>query len=442
MKTDWEGRVIRTALVLLASISQGCRVIESRIPGSKVKPTEVAATSRPAPTATATSMPPTPTDRPPDTETPGLTGMYGPFAIVSPVPPDAAVLDVRAAPDGALWLSTDAGLSVLRAGSWAHLGGAQAMVLGFDAASRAWTADESGDRVTVWSGSASRTMGVESGWSAAGRISQARPYATVNDRLVTDGRGWSWLVTRHDIRVFDGEVWRVFSSAEAGFAPSTEMVDMGVEPRLRDVAVDSVGDVWVTDCTWGGPGPLGFGARWYDGTAWEGQTSSVVGSGCIEAIEVDGVGRVWLGIDGDLWCYTPGQGWEEFAHPDVALPQDTRWGYIVDLVLGGDGEVWVTMAPCGGASCDVGLFQLFHVREGSWTHLDLSQSGGETAWVDLALDQQGKGWACAGNTLYEVVGGAMTPVYASGDFACRLERGSSGDTWLWQPGLTGLWVTR
>ncbi len=110
MKTDWEGRVIRTALVLLASISQGCRVIESRIPGSKVKPTEVAATPRPAPTATATSMPPTPTDRPPDTETPGLTGMYGPFAVVSPVPPEAAVLDVRAAPDGALWWSTDAGL--------------------------------------------------------------------------------------------------------------------------------------------------------------------------------------------------------------------------------------------------------------------------------------------------------------------------------------------
>ncbi len=110
---------------------------------------------------------------------------------------------------------------------------------------------------------------------------------------------------------------------------------MGVDPRLRDVAVDSVGDVWVTDCTWGGPGPLGLGARWYDGNAWSaGQTSSVVGSGCIEAIEVDGAGRSAGHRRRSVVLYT-GTGWEEFAHPDAALPQDTRWA-TSSIILGGD----------------------------------------------------------------------------------------------------------
>ncbi len=253
--------------------------------------------------------------------------------------------------------------------------------------------------------------------------------------MVTDARGWSWLVTSRDIRVFDGERWRVISPEDAGFTPSEEMVEMGFGFRLRDVGVDSTGDVWVTDCAWGGPGPVGQGARWYNGSSWEGQESTVISSGCIEAIEVDATGRIWIAVDGDLQRYTPGQGWEEFAHPDVLLPEPLRWGDIIDLTLGGDETAWVTMAPCGGASCDVGGYLLFRVREGAWTLIS------DAGIADPALDAEGDGWLCAGNALYRVGEDGITVDYEGRDFACRLERDTAGQTWIWQPGHVGLWVT-
>ncbi|MCU0520812.1 MAG: hypothetical protein MUF84_08985, partial [Anaerolineae bacterium] len=303
-----------------------------------------------------------------------------------------------------------------------------------DSAVRVWTAGEAGDQVTVWSGRASRIMGTESGWTPAGTISRALPYATVSERLITDGRGWSWLATSHDVRAFDGGRWRVFSPEEAGFTPSAEMVDMGFGFRFRDVAIDSTGDVWVSDCAWGGPGPVGQGARWYDGATWDGQTSSVVGSGCIEDIEVDVAGRIWLGINGDLWRYSPGEGWEQFTHPEDELGEDLRWGYIIDVVLGGEETAWVTMAPCGGASCDTGSYHLYRVRGGEWA---LMSSAGI---ADVAVDSSGNGWICVGNALYRVTAGEMAPAYDEGAFACRLESDGKRYTWLWQPDVAGLWI--
>jgi hypothetical protein len=432
-------RTIRFALIVVACLSLGCVVIEALAP----RPTESDATEaptapQPTPTEALTPVPPTATlePEPPDEPAPPVqAGVFGPFAVATPQPPAGAVLDLRAASDGALWLTTDEGLSVLRAGAWTHLSPEPVILLGFDNTARAWTADETGDQVTVWSGQTSRTLGADAGWTPAGTISRNPPYTTVSDRFVIDGRGWSWIATRHDVRAFDGERWRVFAPEDAGFTPSDDMVEMGFGYRFRDVAVDSTGDVWVTDCAWAGPGPIGQGARWYNGTTWEGQTSSVVGSGCIEAIEVDAAGRIWVAVDGDLWRYTPGQGWEEFAHPDLALPEPLRWGYIVDLTLGGGETAWVTMAPCGGASCDVGVYLLFRIREGSWTQIS------DAGMADLALDRNGDGWLCVGNALYQVSEDEPALIHEGNDSTCRLEVDVAGQTWLWQPGTAGLWVT-
>ncbi len=425
------------ALIVLACAGLGCGVIEMLVSQATVSPPVEATPTVPLPPTMGPISTPTASQSLPDadTPTPPPRSIFGPFTEAPSGSLPGAVDDVRAAPDGALWVGSDEGLSVLREGVWRPLSREPVIILGFDEASRAWTTDTSGDQVTVWSDQASRTFGAESGWAPIGHVSRDVPYATVSDRLVTDARGWSWLVTNQDVRVFDGEGWRIISPEEAGFTPSAEMVEMGFGFRLRDLAIDSAGDLWVTDCAWGGPGPLGQGARWTNGTAWEGQTSSVVGSGCIEDVEVDAAGRIWVTVDGNLWRYTPGQSWEEFAHPDVTLPEPLRWGYGVDLTLGSTETAWVTMAPCGGASCDVGVYLLFRVREGSWTQIS------DAGTASLALDQNGDGWLCVGNGLYRIREDEPTLVHEGHAFTCRLEPDVAGQTWLWQPGSAGLWVT-
>ena len=121
-------------------------------------------------------------------------------------------------------------------------------------------------------------------------------------------------------------------------------------------------------------------------------------------------------------------------HPDIALDSGMRWGYLVDLVLGGKDEVWVTMEPCGGASCDVGLYLVFRVQNGDWKLMS------DQGVPDLALNREGDGWLCIGNKLYHVSAADVTLTYEAETFACRLETDGVGQTWLWQPGSGGLWI--
>jgi len=65
-------------------------------------------------------------------------------------------------------------------------------------------------------------------------------------------------------------------------------------------------------------------------------------------------------------------------------------GQIVDITLGKNDTVWVTLTPCGGASCDEETFILFRVRNGTWNQVSAAGLG------DLAFDANDEGWLCAG----------------------------------------------
>ncbi len=384
-----------------------------------------------------------PAGEPTGTPTGEPVGPIGPFTPFSPAPDVSgdAIRELRVAPNGTVWLATDGAVLSLDGNTWTAHTSFDALrdgvIVGFNDVGRPWVAAANGDTIVAQGGAAWIEYGPDTGWTPAESMVRGR-YASVSESSVTDREGRTWLVTEADVRVFDGGEWQVFAPEEVGFTPSQEMVEMGFRFRLRDIAIDGAGDVWVTDCAWMGPGPRGQGARWYDGETWQGGDSDVVGSGCIEDIEVDATGRIWAGVDGNLMRYTPGGGWETLLHPDFDLADDLRWGYLTDLVLSDDDTAWLTVSLCGGASCDIDDALFFRVHEDIWSPI------ADQAPDSLAFDASGTGWLCAGDGLYRIEGDMVTPVHRAEGFSCQLapqpEDAARNDTvWLLQPGEPPLW---
>jgi len=416
-------------VLLLASCGPAPTVTPSTVP---------TATSEPTTAPMSTLLPTTtPLLRPTSTPPPTLTAdPIGPFVPLPPAEsqPPGNIHDWRVAPDGTLWLITSAGVGSLRQGTWTLHPEHGHIILGFDGAGRTWLTSKDGDSIAAWDGTAWTTYGSEAGWAPAGPVWPGGPYATISEEIVTDGRGWVWLATQKDVRVFDGRQWTIYAPEEVGFTRTEEMVEYGFDFSLTDVALDSTGDVWVADCAWMGPGPWGQGARWFNGEEWQGQDSPVVASGCIEDIEVDAAGRIWVGVDGNLWRYTPGERWTLFPHPEPDPNWERRWGWIADVELGGEETAWVTMSPCGGASCDSGVFILFRVCNGTWTQVS------EEGLGDLAFDSSGEGWLCIGDGLYHVVEETVELVFEQDFFHCGVEVDPAGRVWLAIPGQPTLWL--
>ena len=390
--------------------------------------------------STSESLPAsTPTPQPTYTQTPTPTPesvAIGPFVPLeySNVQPMGEIYDLRVSPDGTLWLITSQGLSSFADDKWTIHPNHGEIILGFDTLGRAWVTTKDGEAISAWDGEDWQIYDLETGWTPAGPVWRAAPYATVSEEIITDQRGWVWLATQQDVRRFDGEQWRIYDPDDAGYYPSDEMLEQGFSYSLTDMAVDSVGDVWIADCAWMGPGPVGQGARWFTGRYWWGRSSQVVASGCVEDIEVDSAGLIWVGVDETLWRYSPRWGWKKFSPPEIAPGWGSRWGYIAEIELEAEDTVWVTLSPCGGASCDTGLFLLYRVADGVWTLVSENGPG------DLALGDEGAGWLCAGNNLYSITGGTVELVADLAPFYCTVEMDAPGRAWLAIPGQSMLWL--
>jgi hypothetical protein len=324
----------------------------------------------------------------------------------------------------------------LSGGDWTVHPDLGRVLLGFDAAGRTWLTSEEGETISVWDGADWTTYGASDGWTPAGPLWQVPGYRTVSEQPVTDNRGWIWFATRRDVRVFDGRRWTIYEPQEVGYAPSAEMEEMGFNHALTDMAVDGAGNVWVGDCAWAGPGPIGQGARWFDGERWYGQDSSEVGLGCVEDMEVDAEGRIWIPVRGELMRHLPSEGWTTIPHPVTDdTSGDRRWGWIASVALSGPGTAWVEMAPCGGASCESGILMVYFVSESGWEFVNEEGPG------DLAVDDVGNGWLCLGEALYRVSLGRMELVHEEEYFRCLVELDPSGRAWLGLLGWRGLWAT-
>jgi len=430
-------------IISLALILASCELTPSRqdeTPTSE-KIVVISTFTPPAPEYIAPSQTPTPTPLPTTTFTPTITPTptqvpIGPFILYEEYDEQSlgVIYDLSVSPEGTLWLITDRGLTSLSDSNWTNHPGHGDIILGFDSFGRTWVTTKDGETVSAWDGADWQIYGLESGWTPAGPVWRSGPYASVSEEIITDERGRVWLATSRDVRRFEGKVWRIYDPDDAGYYPTEQMIEQGFGYSLTDMAIDSVGDVWIADCAWMGPGPAGQGARWYTGSYWWGRSSQVVSSGCVEDIEVDDAGRIWIGVDETLWRYSPWRGWRRFDPPEINPDWGVRWGFITEIVLGGENDVWVTLAPCGGASCDTGSFFLYRVTEDEWTLISEQGPG------DLALFQTGEGWLCAGNQLYSITADSVELAADLSPLYCSVEMDANGRVWLAQPGHSSLWL--
>jgi hypothetical protein len=406
-------------VIALTVITSGCiRRIRSGNPEVIIEPTELPVTPlittyENTPTATATAViesSPTATLQSSPTPTPEHEDI-GPFVPLQDDPNRqiSVVQKLITGPSGDVWIVGEENVISYDGGQWLFHGDIAGHPLGFDGAGQLWIVDKEGLWIKAYDGKNWVQYGAKQGWAPAGRMFNIGMYGSVSEGVVTDTRGHTWLTTAKDIRVLRDGKWFIYEPIDAGFEPTDFMLEEGFGFILSDIAIDTIGNVWVSDCAWMGPGPQGQGARWYDGEKWMGQDSQVVSSGCIKDLEVGSDGRIWAGVDDEVWRYTQGEGWANFPHP-VEFPLDEdgmRWGWIIDLLLDGTDALWMTMVPCGGASCDLGRGITFWLSEDEW--LVVGNAIGDDVLPDVATGANNLTWGCYSNGLYSVASGEFIP---------------------------------
>ena len=80
----------------------------------------------------------------------------------------------------------------------------------------------------------------------------------------------------------------------------------------------------------------------------------------------DGQGRVWLGLDGDLWRYEPiSAEWAQFVSPTSPLGGSSFFNWVPVIVVDQANDPWAELLVCGGGGC--GGEMLYHLHDGTWT---------------------------------------------------------------------------
>jgi hypothetical protein len=395
----------------------------------RLAPTQAASTSASAtPTAFATLSPQTSTPVPPRA-TPATSS--GPFRLVARLAPDLSgpVIGLHVTPDGEAWVLTTGEYVVLREGE-RHVEplSPSEIPVGVDDAGRVWLVSEDGSRIGFRE-DGTEPMPMGDGWSPV-----PDPGRLAGRGLLPDDAGNVWLLTDQDVRRFDGVRWTVYASEDMGMAAPADP-DFYTEFVLEPAG--EPGQVWVGRCDWGGPGPAGGGgARRFDGNAWYGANSPVA-TGCVTAIKKDSLGRVWVGLDADLWRYDSASAfWQRFAPPPA--PTDRRLGYIFDLSLDAASEPWPLFALCGGASC-VDTTARYRLHDGRW--MPIGEIDSEVQ--NLVFDGEGAPWLLLGGLVYRIDDDRLVEPPVTSLTADAVAVDTSGQVWVAGAppgGETALWL--
>jgi len=347
-------------------------VTPAEIAASTVTPTSLlqtpatrAATATRLPASPTLTLSPSPTVSP--TETIALSpSPRPPFQQVAQVA-EGAINGLWAAPDGTVWVPAADGIYSATTGGMRRLAERPAVaVLGQDPAGRIWVLFDEGETIGAYQGGSWAFYGQAQGWEAAPAALFGRGEAVVVDRL-----GGVWLALgRAGLRHLDpaSGSWRTLRGRDVGYAPppAGEPGLFGYDPHLAftGVAVDSFGNIWTSACavrvTEDGPFPLllgeGQGARWFDGEGWAGPGES---SGrCVQDIEVDGNGVVWLaGRENNLWQgnvfirYEPDSSrWVRERVPESVAEYAENPRFVGAFWFDNAGRLWMRVERRGGAT--------------------------------------------------------------------------------------------
>jgi hypothetical protein len=217
--------------------------------------------------------------------------------------------------------------------------------------------------------------------------------------------GMLWTPMERDVRTFDGNRWNLYTLDDMGFPPQ-EDVDISIVHNLA--LVNGGAEVWVGECYYSGPGPMGGGGvRWFDGQTWHGMDAPV-SSGCVSALTVDQLGNLWLGASENVWRYEhTSQSWTEYSLP-AAFLSDFNFTHPRQIIVDQVGDVWVGEQMCGGASCDV-LAHLYRIHDGEWS-LIIDALYWASSFKQLVLDGNGQGWLFWEGMFYRLDGDLLEPI--------------------------------
>ncbi len=379
----------------------------------------------PAPSSTSTLvllLEPTPTPTSPTTLVPVSTSITtatqpssrsaedtGPFRHVTTLAdllPDASSdVEVRALADDTVWIITSQAVMRWDEQSWeVVLSESEDFLAAVDDAGRLWVMRQDTSEIAAWQDGQWTTYDGDSGWTDAD-TSEPSWWAPAPWSVYTGASGTLWLPMARDVRAFDGKKWSLYTLEDMGFPPP-EGEGMDIIHRLA--MRDGGAEVWVGECYYSGPGPMGGqGVRWFDGMTWHG-LDAPVGTACVSAIEVDSTGNVWLGVRDVVWRYVPASMmWTSYRLPE-ALLLDYNFSHPRQIIIDGAGDVWVIMQLCGGASCD-GPAHLYRIRNGVWS-LIVDSPDWSMPFKQLALDGSGQGWLFWDGTVYRLEGEFIKPV--------------------------------
>jgi ligand-binding sensor domain-containing protein len=360
------------------------------------------------------------------TATPSIDSQLRLVSLIPPILP-SEITGLRTDPDGTLWVFTTYGYGLWREGQWTmqHSDRSEIMV-GVDDAERMWFfVNEDGSKIYT------RDSGSEYKLADTGWLPVLDPVGLGGRGVHTDADGRVWLATDQDVRAFDSAEWTVFSRKDMDMIPPS---DADISTLFTLELVGQPGQIWIGECDWGGLGPVGgSGARWFDGQVWEGADSPAA-SGCVTAIQGDSLGRVWLGVDADLWRYDPATGdWTRFAPPQP--PEGYHFCNITDIALDPAGNPWPVFPLCGGASC-TGKALHYRLQDGAWVQIgDISHYTNQI----LLFDGAGTPWLLGGG-VYRIEANQPVepPVAPLAVQAAGVD--TEGRVWLagWQAGIIGV----
>lgn len=366
--------------------------------------------------------------RTPEASTTDATPVHaGPF---QPVPPDEGLPDGKVHhlwidADGYLWVASDQGVFVYSDDGWNQLLDRPAeRIQGVDAEGRVWVILEGGTAIAAHEPSGTWSLyGPEQGWV----VPLAPEYLSpgYGDGLVTDLQGALWLATgRDDLRRFDPETqtWNSFRATDIGFDPPEEEGYQG--HFVTDVELSEDLELWVGDCVGIGEGISGQGIRWSDGGSWF-EAGSTAGQ-CVQDIEKDSSGRMWVGGFDALHQYDPITGsWSR-----IPLPDWDRRQLVVDIMLDRDDNPWVEIMRYGGASA-LGAVARYHLQGGKW-YQDFD------GWFSsLAFSSEGDAWLCSEGSVYGLEGGRLRKADEVGGLDCQIV--VDGQDRVWVGDDSGLW---
>jgi hypothetical protein len=389
-------------------------VIPTLEPTSTTIPTRTS-----APTATPTSVPVA-------TATPTIVSI-DPFRGVASL---AGLLDdssgevhVRAPADGSIWVITSQKAYRWNGQEWEIvLSENEDMLAAVDDGGQLWVLRQDTSEISVWQGGQWASYSADSGWVDPGFF-EVSWWATTPWSVYTGAGGVLWIPMEQDVRAFDSARWKGYTLEDMGF-PQPEMEDISIAHNI--VIADEGAEVWVGECYYSGPGPMGGGGvRWYDGQTWHGEDAQV-GSGCVSAMDVDPVGDVWLGSSDNVWRYDyKGQSWTEYSLPGDML-SGFNFTHPRQLMVDQAGDVWVIEQMCGGASCD-GPANLYRIHNGEWS-LIIDAEYWASSFKQLVLDGTGQGWLFWEGMFYQLDDKPLEPVAS---IATRgVDVSSDGSIWV------------